>query len=153
MSNQACPCGSGRAFAECCEPALRGTQPAPTAEALMRSRYTAYVRGDVSYLLTSWHPRTRPVSLELADQPVWERLVITNTQAGAVGDKNGQVEFAAYYRSAETAGCLREISRFISEQGRWFYLDASQPDTAKTPGRNELCSCGSGKKFKRCCGG
>lgn len=118
----------------------------------MRSRFTAYTRGDVDYLLVSWHPRTRPARLKLVDQPVWERLEILSTQAGAVGDSNGQVEFAAHYRSAERVGCLREISRFTAVQGRWFYLDGIQPDMANKTGRNETCPCGSGKKFKRCCG-
>lgn len=146
-----CPCGSGRDFADCCAPALAGERPAATAERLMRSRFTAFVRGDSAYLLASWHPRTRPASLDLQDQPRWERLEILGTEAGREADDSGRVEFAAHYRTDAGAGCLHEISRFVREAGRWFYLDGIQPKPAK-PGRNAPCPCGSGRKYKHCCG-
>ena len=151
MTSRLCPCGSGRAYSECCEAALGGAQPAATAEALMRSRFTAFVRGDAEYLIASWHPATRPAQLHLEDQPCWERLEILRTDGGGTDDSEGQVGFAAYYRSAAGAGCLRELSRFRREQDRWYYLDGS-PLEGDRPGRNATCPCGSGRKFKRCCG-
>lgn len=75
MTTGLCPCGSGRTYG-CCEAALSGARPAVTAEALMRSRFTAFVRGDADYLLASWHAETRPAPLQLGDQPRWERLEI-----------------------------------------------------------------------------
>ncbi|HWS03594.1 MAG TPA: YchJ family metal-binding protein [Gammaproteobacteria bacterium] len=153
--NQAecCPCGSGRAMAECCGPALSGQCLPDTAEALMRSRFTAFVRGDVEYLLTTWHPRTRPMMLDLTDQPAWERLEIVRRNAGTKTDSEGQVEFIAHFRSDTGAGRLHESSRFVREQGQWLYLDGVQPTTiADKPGRNTACPCGSGRKFKHCCG-
>ena len=151
MTTELCPCGSGRTYCECCEAALNGARPALTAEALMRSRFTAFVRGDANYLLASWHAETRPAQLRLDDQPRWERLEILRTEGGDAGDSAGRVGFAAYYRSAAGAGCLRELSRFRREQGRWYYLDGG-PIERDQPGRNAACPCGSGRKFKRCCG-
>ena len=148
-----CQCGSGLAFARCCGPALSGARLPETAEALMRSRYTAFVRGDVAYLLASWHPRTRPATLDLTDQPNWERLEIVRCEAGTPIDDEGRVEFIAHFRSKDGAGRLHESSRFVREQGRWFYVDGLQPTAAVgKPGRNSPCPCGSGRKFKHCCG-
>lgn len=118
----------------------------------MRSRYCAFALGDVAYLLATWHPRTRPAQLDLADQPQWMRLEVSGS--GEDGD-SGWVEFAAHYRTPQGAGCLRERSRFLREQGRWLYLDGRLPasgETAPRPGRNDPCPCGSGRKFKHCCG-
>ncbi|MBI5041189.1 MAG: YchJ family protein [Gammaproteobacteria bacterium] len=146
-----CACGSGRVFAECCGPVLSGQRLPETAEALMRSRFTAFVRGDAGYLLSNWHPRTRPAELDLADQPTWERLEIVYREAGLATDSAGQVEFIAHYRTAAGAGRLHERSKFVREQGRWFYVEGVRPAPAK-PGRNAPCPCGSGRKFKQCCG-
>ncbi|AYF98605.1 YchJ family protein [Protaetiibacter intestinalis] len=118
----ACPCGSGRAFAECCGPILAG-EPAPTAEALMRSRFTAFARGDAAHLLRSWHPSTRPASLGLDDATVWRRLQLVDTVAGGPDDAEGVVEFRASYRGPDGAGLLHERSRFVRHEGRWVYLD------------------------------
>lgn len=153
-ATDACPCGSGARFAACCGALLAGAQPAATPEALMRSRYCAFVLGDADYLLATWHPRTRPAGLDLADQPQWQRLQVAGSGQDADGVQ-GWVEFAAHFRTAQGAGCLQERSRFLREQGRWFYLDGRPPSPAKTaprPGRNDPCPCGSGRKFKHCCG-
>ncbi len=117
----------------------------------MRSRYSAYVVGDSAYLLKTWHPSTRPEQLNLSDQPHWERLEIIRAQAGAAADAQGQVEFAVHYRTAEGPGCLHEFSEFRKEKGCWLYLKGTQSAQAN-PGRNAPCPCGSGKKYKRCCG-
>ncbi|MBY8862532.1 SEC-C domain-containing protein [Nocardia sp. CA2R105] len=118
-----CPCRSGESFEQCCGPRLDGTRPAPTAETLMRSRYTAFAVGDTAYLLASWHPRTRPRRLELDPGQRWMFLEILRTQAGGPFDDNGVVEFRAHYRSAAGRGVLHECSRFARVEGVWRYLD------------------------------
>lgn len=95
-----------------------------TAEALMCSRYSAFVVGNVPYLLASWHPSTRPVELELDTSMTWRRLDIVDTVAGGPFDDTGIVEFAAYYRQDGERGVQRERSTFLREGGRWFYVEA-----------------------------
>ena len=125
-----CPCGrlSGRhvplAFDACCGRYIDhfNTCPAPDAESLMRSRYCAYVLGREDYLLATWHATTRPAMLDLAHgpQPKWLGLeVMSSTESG---DEAG-VEFVALCRIGGRARRLREQSRFLREQGRWYYLD------------------------------
>jgi SEC-C motif-containing protein len=112
MNSATCPCGAGKPYSGCCEPLHHGA-PADTAEALMRSRFCAFALGLDSYLLLSWHPSTRPVSLELDEGTVWRRLQIVDTVAGGAGDETGIVEFRASFRSADgAAGVLHERSRF-----------------------------------------
>lgn len=147
-----CPCGSGRAENACCGPLIEGLCPAETAEALMRSRYTAYVKGDAEYLIKSWHPKYRPVELNLENSKItWQGLEIVNTQAGLVGDTQGVVEFIARFERTGQPGKVQERSRFQFEQGQWLYLDGDLKSSA-IPGRNSPCPCGSGKKYKHCCG-
>ncbi len=94
-SSRRCPCGAGLTYGECCGKYHAGTN-APTAEALMRSRFSAFVTGDEAYLLRTWDPDTRPATLDLADSPVrFYRLDILDTQAGGLLDKSGVVEFEA----------------------------------------------------------
>ena len=109
----------------------------------MRSRYSAYVLKDNDYLRKSWHPSTRPAELDVSgDGTPWQRLLIVSA------DKE-HVEFAAFYQG----GQLHERSRFVCEGGQWFYLDGeSLPPIEEKTGRNAPCPCGSGKKYKRCCG-
>ncbi|MBF4462569.1 MULTISPECIES: YchJ family protein [unclassified Rathayibacter] len=118
-----CPCGSRRHYADCCRPAHLGEEPSPTAERLMRSRYSANVLGSAAYLLASWHPSTRPPRIDLDDDVRWRRLQIVDTAAGGEGDVEGLVEFRASYRSAAGAGLVHERSRFLREGGRWLYVD------------------------------
>ena len=120
-----CPCDSGKPFSACCAPYLAGEIPAPTAEALMRSRYCAYTRRDEPYLLRTWHPTTRPDRLALAgDEGLrWLGLKILKRSAGGADESSGTVEFVARFKSDGKAGRMREISRFVREEGRWYYLD------------------------------
>ena len=123
-----CPCGSGRTYAQCCEP-LHDGAPAPTAEALMRSRYTAFVVGDEDYLFRTWHPRTRPEGPYCHPGTRWTGLVVHETVDGGEDDETGIVEFTATYRSGDGRGgvvedAMRERSRFTRRAGRWLYLDA-----------------------------
>ena len=152
INDELCHCGSGHAYEKCCLQYVNGSDNAPTAEALMRSRYTAYVMGDEAYLLASWFHATRPDKLNLAATNIhWSGLSICKTQAGKAGDLRGVVEFIASYVEAGKAAQVHESSRFICQQGRWFYVDGDLISENKVA-RNAACSCGSGKKFKRCCG-
>ena len=118
-----CPCGSGRDYAACCGPLHVGA-PAADAQALMRSRYCAYVRADAAYLLRSWHPSTRPHALAFDDpRPTWLKLDVLRHIA--TGDDSAEVEFVARYRiGGGSVVRMREHSRFLREDGHWYYLDA-----------------------------
>jgi SEC-C motif domain protein len=123
----ACPCGRldarGRPLplARCCGPYLDGA-PAPDAEPLMRSRYSAYVLGRADYLRATWHPDTRPASVELEPGVKW--LALDVREHRPQDDTHAQVEFVARYRVAGRAVRLHERSRFTREaDGRWYYLD------------------------------
>ncbi|MDD2767883.1 MAG: YchJ family protein [Methylococcus sp.] len=149
-----CPCGGSSSYADCCAAFHTGLRPAPTAEALMRSRYSAYVLKNAAYLIATWHPDTRPAAMELdTDTTRWIGLDVLHTAKGSPLDADGEVEFQAHYLAGSRRGCLHEISRFVRERDAWVYLDGYiQPDSGETPvGRNEPCPCGSGKKFKHCC--
>ncbi|MEV1332967.1 YchJ family protein [Micromonospora costi] len=122
----ACPCGSGQPYAQCCGPLHRGAADAPTAEALMRSRFSAFAVGDAAYLLRSWHESTRPARLDLDPSQRWIRLEIVDTGAGGLFDSAGTVAFRAHYRAGGGAGTLSERSRFVRADGRWVYLDGDQ---------------------------
>jgi SEC-C motif-containing protein len=119
-----CPCGTGVAYAECCGRwhAGVGHLCAPTPEALMRSRYTAYTLGLVDYLRDTWHASTRPAALEPVDPAVkWLGLEIRRTVM--TDADRGIVEFVARSKLGGRAHRLRETSRFVREDGRWYYLD------------------------------
>ncbi len=122
-----CPCGSGATYATCCGPLHRGDAAAATAEQLMRSRYSAFARGDADYLLATWHPRTRPASMDLDPRIEWRRLQIRGQRAGREDDATGTVEFVAHYWDAvqNQYGRQHEDSRFIRQGRRWFYLGAA----------------------------
>lgn len=117
----------------------------------MRSRYSAYVLKQSAYLAQTWHPSTRPAALNIDADPVsWQRLAMLACEAGGEGDAQGTVEFVAWY----AGGQLHERSRFVREGGRWFYVDGEilPAVAADKIGRNAPCPCGSGKKYKKCCG-
>ncbi|MCB2412917.1 SEC-C domain-containing protein [Demequina sp. TTPB684] len=123
MTGPPCPCGSGATYRECCGPFLRGESAAPTAEALMRSRYTAYVRRDARYLLSTWNPSTRPAALDL-DDAVWLELEVKSVSAGGEGDASGTVSFVARYQGADgVVAVIEETSRFVREPVGWQYVD------------------------------
>ncbi|WP_407539581.1 YchJ family protein [Deinococcus radiomollis] len=124
-----CPCGSGRRYAACCGALHSGKREAKTAEALMRSRYSAYVLRLEAYLLHTWHPDTRPGTLDLEqDHTRWLGLTLRGTQNGRPADQTGQVRFTAIYRIGAQQHRLDEESRFVRLEGRWIYLDALDPD-------------------------
>lgn len=121
----ACHCGSGKTLAQCCGAILSGITVAETAEALMRSRYTAYVTQDEGYLLATWHASTRPAELDVnqPDAPNWIGLKIVTVDGGGRDDESGIVEFIARYKINGKAHRMQEKSRFVKEQGKWFYVD------------------------------
>ena len=118
-----CPCESGVAYSRCCRAYHLATANAPTAGALMRSRYTAYVKRLAPYLHRTWHPDTRPNRLELDASPRWRGLTIIRSELGGADDETGVVEFVARY----DGGALHETSDFVrlgSDDRRWVYLRA-----------------------------
>ncbi|CAL9322764.1 YchJ family metal-binding protein [Streptomyces olindensis] len=119
MTRRSCPCGLPEAYGACCGRFHSGSAAAPTAEALMRSRYCAFVQGDTGYLLRTWHPRTRPGTLELDPAMRWTGLEILDTRDGSAFHSTGTVEFRASYRG----GSLHERSRFERVDGAWVYVD------------------------------
>lgn len=120
-----CPCLSGDIYESCCGPILAGGSAAPTAERLMRSRFTAFAVGDAAYLLRSWHPSTRPGDFELDPETRWTRLDILDSEAGGPFDTAGVVEFEAFYREGSIRSSMRERSRFVRENRIWTYLDGT----------------------------
>jgi SEC-C motif domain protein len=122
MTTRSCPCGLPEVYDSCCGRFHTGAA-APTAEALMRSRYSAFVKGDAGYLLRTWHPRTRPPRLELDPGMRWTGLEILDTVDGSAFHTTGVVEFRASYRG----GALRERSRFERVDGAWVYVDGEFP--------------------------
>lgn len=120
-----CPCLSGDTFDVCCGPILAGSATAPTAQRLMRSRFTAFAVADAQYLLASWHPSTRPSGLELDADIRWTRLDILETEAGGPFDNTGFVTFEAFYRERGVQASMKERSRFIREGGVWSYVDGA----------------------------
>ncbi|GHK03253.1 YchJ family protein [Streptomyces sp. NPDC003753] len=131
MTTRSCPCGLPEAYENCCgrflpQPRTRsaggtpmGTAAAPTAETLMRSRYSAFVLRDAGYLLRTWHPRTRPARLDLDPRMRWTGLEILGTTEGSAFHSTGTVTFRASYRG----GSLYERSRFERVDGAWVYVD------------------------------
>lgn len=120
-----CWCGSGLLYAACCEPFHTGAASAPTAPALMCSRYSAFAVGDADYLLATWHPSTRPASLALDPAIEWRRLQIRAVTGGGVDDDEGTVQFVAHYWNSVSRlyGSQHENSRFTREGTRWLYVE------------------------------
>lgn len=130
-----CPCGLPEPYETCCGRYLDGEATPPTAEALMRSRYTAFARGDIEYLHDSWHPNSRPPAIDLDSSQRWTRLDILDRSRGGPFDSDGIVEFRAHYRHGSTIGELHERSRFVRESGRWLYLDGVVRSLPQRPPR------------------
>lgn len=121
MLTDACPCESGKPYALCCEPCHQGV-PAANAEALMRSRYSAYVLGLAQYLLDTWHPNTRPASLNLAEDIATKWLGLSIKRFELTSETSAIVEFIARYKiGGNRAEKLHEISKF-ERSDRWYYL-------------------------------
>ncbi len=121
MDGLACPCGLGDTYDSCCG-RLHAGAAAPTAESLMRSRYSAFAAGDAEYLLRTWHPSSRPGALTLDPALRWTRLAVLETRDGGLFDAAGTVRFRALYVREGKRGVLAETSRFVRQDGLWTYL-------------------------------
>lgn len=150
--HQLCPCGSALEYSACCQRYLSGAQLAPTPSQLMRSRYTAFVKKNADYLISTWHPACHPQALrpelELGFTGTeWLGLTVFAAEPGQ-HEHEAFVSFVARYRDGQKMGAIIERSRFLKENEQWYYIDGIRPSI----GRNDPCPCGSGKKFKKCCG-
>ncbi|HEY9373109.1 YchJ family protein [Streptomyces sp.] len=122
-STSPCPCGLAAAYGECCGRFHAGPAQAPTAELLMRSRYSAFVVRDEAYLLRTWAPRTRPADVDFDPAMRWTGLEIRQTADGTAFHQHGMVTFEASYTHDGVAGSLHERSRFERHEGAWVYVD------------------------------
>jgi len=158
-----CPCCSGNPYEQCCEPLLLGHTRAPTAEALMRSRYTAYTLAEIDYIFKTSGPRVRrefdaESSRKWAQAAEWKGFEILHAEGGGVQDNEAVIEFVARYQIEKADFEHHEIAQFGRVDGEWRFVDGKivspPPVRRETPkiGRNDLCTCGSGKKYKKCCG-
>lgn len=165
-----CPCQSGAVYNLCCEPYHLKQKLVVTPEILMRSRYSAYVVKAIEYIHNTYAPSCRAnqslesiknwadsvsfINLEIITAPdLTNGLVNSFTSVKQNTDEEGYVEFIASYIDNTQLCKLHERSRFIRQNQQWFYIDGKiTPHTNKEIGRNEICPCGSGKKFKRCHG-
>lgn len=171
-----CYCGTSLKFSDCCEPIIQGNKKANSAEQLMRSRYSAFATQAVDYLKKSLAPESRSdfdeaSTKKWAQQAEWLGLEILSTEKGMANDSKGTVEFMAKYKMEGEVLEHHEVSQFRkSDSGDWFFIDGeghthkegethqhhAKPETfvreTEKIGRNEPCPCGSGKKFKKCCG-
>lgn len=118
-----CPCGSGQALTECCGRYFDGGVIAPTAETLMRSRYTAYALQREDYLLATWHASTRPRELGLAEEVPTKWIGLDIKRHEPQDAAHAMVEFVARYKINGRAHRMHETSRFVREDGRWYYVD------------------------------
>ncbi len=157
-----CPCTSGKAYDLCCGPILEGKAEAPTAEALMRARYSACATGNIDFIMNSNEPESREnLSREAIEEwsraSDWQGLEIIKTGKGGSADSEGVVEFKAHYMQNRARFTHHELATFKKIEGKWMFFDGEQinepahRDAAKV-GRNDPCPCGSGKKYKKCCG-
>ncbi len=143
-----CPCGSGKQYSECCEPLHRGLKTAQTPEQLMRSRYSAFALGEAAYLLKTSMPEHHAADeLEQLQaqmgQVEWLKLEV-------LAAYDNIVEFKACFRDESGIHLLHEKSSFVFDGSRWLYDEGTLFNTKIE--RNEACPCGSGKKYKKCCG-
>lgn len=159
-----CPCGSSAPFAQCCEPIITQTRFAETPEQLMRARYTAYTQAEMEFLSLSLHPDKREENdpegvRDWAENSEWHGLQVLETEGGGPEDDQGTVEFIASYTYQDEEQNYHEVATFDKVDGQWYFTDGKpavrKPVVREEPkiGRNDPCPCGSGKKYKRCCGG
>ena len=158
-----CPCKSGKKYGECCRPVIAGEAKAETAEALMRARYTSYVVGAVDFLKTSavkaiQEQFDEEASRAWSDAARWHGLEVIRTEGGGPKDKTGVVEFRALYTANGEFCNHHEVATFVKDRSGWKFEDGDlvgeTPTVREEPkvGRNDPCPCGSGKKYKKCCG-
>jgi SEC-C motif-containing protein len=157
-----CPCGSGRPYSECCEPYITGAQKPATAEALMRSRYSAYTEHAIDYIVATCVQDGKE-NIDVKETRAWSEnskwlgLKILSVVEGGPADTEGTVEFEASYERNGLKDVHHEKAQFKKVDGQWLYdegniVTKTVVRAAPKVGRNEPCPCGSGKKYKHCCG-
>ncbi len=158
-----CSCGNAVPFAECCEPLLTGVRSAETAEALMRARYSAYANGEIGFIERTHDPASsekfdRESTLSWSKRSEWIGFEVLSLEGGGPEDDEGKVEFVARYRFQGQEHAHHETASFKRVDAQWFFIDGEMAGhetfrraTVKV-GRNDPCSCGSGKKYKKCHG-
>lgn len=158
-----CPCGSGKTYAECCEPIIKGTKKAPTAESLMRARYTAYEKQEIDFIINTCEDSDevaeidRKATEDWSKNSTWHGLQILRTEKGTESDEEGVVEFEATYTRKQIRDVHHEMAYFKKINEEWVYSVGQLKTTTvvregEKIGRNDPCPCGSGKKYKKCCG-
>jgi SEC-C motif-containing protein len=158
-----CPCGSKNEFEKCCEPYISGSEQPKTAEVLMRARFTAYAKLQMDFIESSHDPKFKDgndmeANRKWAEQTKWLELQIISTEEGGPEDNEGVVEFKAKFDAGDGEQWHHELSHFNKRNGTWYFSDSKSPQQKtvvrdeKKVGRNDPCSCGSGKKYKKCCG-
>jgi SEC-C motif domain protein len=156
-----CPCGSAKEYSVCCEPIITGKELAQTAEQLMRARYTAHAKVEIDFLFASTHPEHQEGydhkgTRIWAETSEWYGLEILGTVGGGPEDEEGEVEFVARFRDKDGVRRHHERGQFKRKDGKWLFTDGimvkAQPLSSSKIGRNDPCSCGSGQKYKKCCG-
>ncbi|MFT2098767.1 YchJ family protein [Marinomonas sp. 2405UD66-6] len=160
-----CPCGTSRPYEMCCGMYHNNPGTAPTAETLMRSRYTAFAIRNFEYIAATQKLKEAPDQTaadieDSNDHTQWIKLEINSTEDGLEKDKTGVVAFSAHFKEGKHIGRLSERSIFKKVKGQWFYITGEHEVQKNTPlvnsaemniGRNDPCLCGSGKKYKKCC--
>lgn len=160
-----CPCCSQQPYDQCCQPIHLDATQATRPEQLMRARFSAHVLNKVDFVINTYHSSCHAESdaeaiAESVDSD-WGKLEIIDCPTAT--ESEGFVEFKAYFNEDGHEFCLHERSRFVKENGEWRYIDGVMPEEKVDPrlhqtiantriGRNDPCLCGSGKKFKKCCG-
>lgn len=158
-----CPCGSGKEYGACCAPIIKGKMQAATAEALMRARYTSYVVGAIDFIIDTCDRGEnvpdidRRATEDWSRESTWHGLKVLRCEKGDEADDEGVVEFEADYTLHGMRDRHHETATFKRVDGKWLYeTGALKTETVrrdgKKIGRNDPCPCGSGKKYKHCCG-
>lgn len=160
MAAEKCPCGSTLTYKKCCEPLIKGVSQATTAESLMRSRYSAYVNAEMDYLYSTTHPDHRKGydhdgTRKWAESSEWLGLEIVSSRGGEE-DSLGEVEFIATFSEDGNETAHHELGKFRKLDSQWYFTEGkmvtSKPIISNKIGRNDPCTCGSGSKYKKCCG-
>jgi SEC-C motif-containing protein len=163
MANDICPCGKQKPYSECCEPFHKGKAAPDNAPDLMRSRYAAFVKHEVDYILGTVAPARRKEFdrkgiEEWSNNSEWKSIEIVSTAKGGPEDDTGKVEFIAKFREGGEDREHHELATFVKLNGRWYFDDGRTPPAKQVIsegpkiGRNDPCHCGSGKKYKKCHG-
>jgi len=163
MEKNICKCDTGKPYSECCEPIIKGLKTPENAVDVMRARYTAFVIGEIDFIMATVSPSKkseydRKSVEEWSRSTDWTDLEIVSCKDGGVEHESGEVEFIANYRDKDTMKKHHEHASFVKIKGAWYFEDGRAPAVTQvrreTPkiGRNDPCMCSSGKKYKKCCG-